>query len=130
MKRPAVPARFLLTCIDGHLDEFPYLEWVHNSIGRDWQCSSGVPNPKLEMSESQSNTGPSVRIKCLSCQKSRTMQEATGEKGEAKLPFCRGRHPHLGVFERCEQGTKLMLLIYIKRNLIQFLQVKSLMKMF
>ena len=110
MKRPAVPARFLLTCIDGHLDEFPYLEWVHNSIGRDWQCSSGVPNPKLEMSESQSNTGPSVRIKCLSCQKSRTMQEATGEKGEAKLPFCRGRHPHLGVFERCEQGTKLMLL--------------------
>lgn len=109
-KRPVVPARFLLACIDGHLDEFPYLEWVHNSIGREWSCSSGVPNPKLEMSESQSNTGPSVRITCLSCKKTRTMQEATGEKGEAKLPFCRGHHPHLGVFERCEQGTKLMLL--------------------
>jgi len=109
-KRPVVPARFLLACIDGHLDEFPYMEWVHNSIGREWACSSGVPNPKLEMSESQSNTGPSVKITCLSCKKSRTMQEATGERGETKLPFCRGHHPHLGVFERCEQGTKLMLL--------------------
>lgn len=38
------------------------------------------------------------------------MQEATGEKGESKLPFCRGHHPHLGVYEKCEQGTKLMLL--------------------
>jgi hypothetical protein len=110
MKRPVIPARFLLACIDGHLDEFPYMEWVHRSIGREWSCPSGVPNPKLEMSESQSNTGPSVRIKCLSCQQTRTMQEATGEKGEAKLPFCRGHHPHLGVYERCEQGTKLMLL--------------------
>lgn len=109
-KRPVIPARFLLACIDGHLDEFPYMEWVHNSIGREWSCSGGVANPKLEMSESQSNTGPSVRITCLSCKKTRTMQEATGEKGEAKLPFCRGHHPHLGVFERCEQGTKLMLL--------------------
>jgi len=110
MKRPVVPARFLLACIDGHLDEFPSMDWVHNSIGRDWKCSSGVPNPKLEMSESQSNTGPSVRIKCLSCQQTRTMQEATGEKGEPKLPFCRGHHPHLGVYERCDKGTKLMLL--------------------
>lgn len=110
LKRPVVPARFLLVCVDGHLDEFPYMEWVHNSIGREWKCSSGVSNPKLEMSESQSNTGPSVRIKCLSCGATRTMQEATGEKGEKKLPFCRGHHPHLGVYERCELGTKLMLL--------------------
>lgn len=110
VKRPVVPARFLLACIDGHLDEFPYLEWVHNAAGKDWKCPSGVPNPKLVMSETRSNTGPSVLIQCLSCQKTRRMQEATGEKGEAKLPFCRGHHPHLGVFEKCEQGTKLMLL--------------------
>jgi len=109
-KRPVVPARFLLACIDGHLDEFPYMEWVHNSIGREWSCSGGVAAPKLEMSESQSNTGPSVRITCMACKKTRTMQEATGERGETKLPFCRGHHPHLGVYERCEQGTKLMLL--------------------
>ena len=27
---PAVPARYLLACIDGHLDEFPYDLWVHH----------------------------------------------------------------------------------------------------
>lgn len=108
--RPVVPARFLLACIDGHLDEFPYMEWVHDAIGRDWKCAGGVANPKLEMSESQSINGPSVRIKCLSCDAERQMSEATGEKGEGKTPFCRGRHPHLGVYEKCERGTKLMLL--------------------
>ena len=108
--RPVVPARFLLTCIDGHLDEFPYMEWVHKAIGRESKCSSGNANPMLEMSETQSNTGPSVRIKCLACGSTRMMSEATGQKGENKLPFCRGHHPHLGVFEKCEQGTKLMLL--------------------
>lgn len=108
--RSVVAARFLLTCIDGHLDEFPYMEWVHKAVGRESKCSSGVVNPKLEMSETQSNTGPSVRVKCLACGSTRMMSEATGQKGESKLPFCRGHHPHLGIFEKCEQGTKLMLL--------------------
>lgn len=108
--RPVVPARFLTTCIDGHLDEFPYLEWVHKAVGQESKCLSGVAIPKLEMSETQSNTGPSVRIKCLACGAIRMMSEATGQKGESKLPFCRGHHPHLGVYERCEQGTRLMLL--------------------
>lgn len=26
---PAVPAQHLLTCANGHLDEFPYALWVH-----------------------------------------------------------------------------------------------------
>jgi hypothetical protein len=108
--RPVVAARFLLTCVDGHLDEFPYMEWVHKAVGSEFRCSGGVANPKLEMSETQSNTGPSVRVKCLACGLTRMMSEATGQKGEGKLPFCRGHHPHLGVFEKCEQGSKLMLL--------------------
>ncbi len=29
-RRPAVPARYLLACADGHLDEFPYDLWVHH----------------------------------------------------------------------------------------------------
>ncbi len=27
--QPAVPARYLLACTNGHLDEFPYDLWVH-----------------------------------------------------------------------------------------------------
>jgi len=110
MDRPTVPARFLLACINGHLDEFPYIEWVHQASGESWQCSPEVVKPLLEMIESPSNSGPQVKIVCRSCKKSRTMQEATGEKGEEKLPACRGRHPHLSSFEKCNEGTKLMLL--------------------
>jgi len=28
-RRAAMPARYLLACADGHLDEFPYDLWVH-----------------------------------------------------------------------------------------------------
>ena len=109
-ERATVPARFLLACTNGHIDEFPYVEWVHKASGESWHCTPGVVNPLLEMVESQSNTGPQIRVTCLQCKKSRTIQEATGEEGEVKLPYCRGRHPHLGTFENCQEKTKLMLL--------------------
>jgi hypothetical protein len=109
-KRATIPARFLLACIDGHLDEFPYVEWVHHATTEGWTCLPGVSQPKLEMIESPSNTGPQIKILCRACKKTRSMQEATGEQGELKLPFCRGRHPHLGTYGNCEEGTKLMLL--------------------
>lgn len=109
-KRSTIPARFLLACISGHLDEFPYIEWVHRATSAGWSCQPGVVRPKLEMIESPSNTGPQIQIKCNACKKTRSMQEATGEQGESKLPNCRGRHPHLGVYGKCEEGTKLMRL--------------------
>jgi hypothetical protein len=110
-RRSVVPARFLLACIDGHLDEFPFVEWVHRASGTNWQCKEDVPRPQLEMTENPSNSGPIVRIKCKACGASRGMQEATGQQGSEKLPFCRGWHPHLGnFFEKCEEKTSLMLL--------------------
>jgi hypothetical protein len=109
--RPAVPARFLLACVDGHLDEFPFVEWVHKADSQGWKCIEGVVSPQLELEESPSITGPMVIVKCRSCNKTRSIQEAAGEKGEEKLPKCRGRNVHLGKFEeKCDNGTKLMLL--------------------
>ena len=41
--RPAVPARYLLACAVGHLDEFPYELWVH----RGRKCEKAeVPDPE------------------------------------------------------------------------------------
>ena len=31
-KRACVPARFLVVCEDGHLDDFPYVEYVHMAV--------------------------------------------------------------------------------------------------
>ena len=105
-KAVALPARYLIACVNGHLDEFPYDAWVH----RGSSCSSGSPFPTLRMREWKSNIGPDVQIHCLACRQSRGMLEAVGPKATEKLPMCRGRHPHLDAFYKCGQRGRLMML--------------------
>ena len=104
--RPAVPARYLLACAMGHLDEFPYELWVH----RGRQCEKAEV-PFLKMIDRTAGKGASAMIRCESCKLQRPMNEAQGQAGAAKLPKCRGRHPHLDAFEPggCGAQTKLML---------------------
>lgn len=103
--RPAVPARYLLSCADGHLDEFPYDGWVH----RGQRCAKAEA-PALEMSDSATGRSTAT-IRCASCQQRRSMNEALGEAGRAKLPQCRGRWPHLDSFdESCGNDSRLMLI--------------------
>ena len=105
-KRPCVPARYLLVCPDGHMDEFPYDWWVHH----------GKPCPKAEspilaMEENPTGRGSGSIIVCKSCGARRRMQEAQGADGRKNLPKCRGRHPHLDYFDPngCDKETRLML---------------------
>jgi hypothetical protein len=103
--RVAVPARYLLACPDGHLDEFPYALWVH----RGGPCPSGVADPALKLRDA--NVGPAVgaTIHCEQCQRKRGMTEAQGHAGGAKLPRCRGRQPHLDAFDpSCEHRARLI----------------------
>ena len=105
-RRTAVPARYLLACVDGHLDEFPYDLWVH----RGQPCDK-AQFPALRMVDRTAGKGASAMIHCDSCGRQRPMNEAQGEVGRSKLPRCRGRYPHLDAFspEGCQNQTKLML---------------------
>jgi hypothetical protein len=105
--RPAVPARYLLACAMGHLDEFPYDLWVHRG-----RICEKAEIPFLKMIDRTAGKGASAMIRCESCKLQRPMNEAQGQAGAAKLPKCRGRHPHLDAFEPggCGAGTKLMLI--------------------
>lgn len=105
-RRPAVPARYLLACVDGHLDEFPYDLWVHQG-----QRCDKAQFPALKMVDRTAGKGASAVIRCESCGARRPMNEAQGEAGRSKLPRCRGRHPHLDAFEPggCGNETRLML---------------------
>lgn len=104
---PAVPAQHLLTCTNGHLDEFPYSLWVH----RGTKCSK-AELPDLKMRDA--NVGKSVGsiIACASCGQSRGMAEAQGSVGREKLPRqCRGRHPHLNAFDSaCDARPTLIMM--------------------
>ena len=67
--------------------------------------------PFLKMIDRTAGKGASAMIRCESCKLQRPMNEAQGQAGAAKLPKCRGRHPHLDAFEPggCGTETKLML---------------------
>lgn len=104
---PAVPAQHLLTCTNGHLDEFPYSLWVH----RGQKCTK-AELPDLKMRDA--NVGKSVGsiIACASCGQTRGMAEAQGSAGREKIPQeCRGRHPHLNAFDKdCDARPALIMM--------------------
>lgn len=103
---PAVPARYLLACEDGHVDEFPYELWVH----RGRACTEAVQGTApLTMSDRSFGRGAVATIKCGACGLSRAMNEAQGEAARDKLPRCRGRHAHLDAFYPCENEVRLIL---------------------
>lgn len=88
-RRPTVvPARFLVACENGHLDDFPWIEFVHKAGA----CSA----PVLRLSEyGASGEARDLEVHCDTCGAKRRMAEAFGKENRAKLPECRGRRPHL-----------------------------------
>lgn len=99
------PARFLLACKNGHLDDFPWAFFVHRG---ELAC----PGP-FRLDE----TGPSgeardIRVSCEKCRVERRMTEAFGEEGRKNLPRCRGRRVHLKDEEPepCQEPPRAMLM--------------------
>lgn len=106
-RRACVPARFLVVCEEhGHLDDFPYVEYVHATQEDKGACDGA----QLTMMDASSTLGPQVTVKCVTCGRSRSIQEAAGSEGYKKLPICRGRHPHLQQFTPCGEKLKLIVL--------------------
>ena len=102
----AVPARFVIACSRGHLDEFPWVEFVH----KDAPCSG---NPILEAVDlGTGSRSTDVLVKCRTCQQKGFMAQAFGEGSEQVLPLCRGRSPHLRRFDAggCKEQASAMLL--------------------
>ena len=84
----AVPARFMVACEEGHLDDFPWHWYVH---GGQSDCKG-----QLEFYEvGDSLQTQNLYVACRECGKKKSMAEAFGERSKEVLPACRGRHPHL-----------------------------------
>ncbi|UWM48555.1 DUF1998 domain-containing protein [Streptomyces carpaticus] len=105
-KALAVTTRFTLVCRAGHLDEFPYLAYVHR--GRRCQKSA---HPRLRMHDNGGNQAANVSLECVACGERRNVRHTLGERGKSQLPRCRGRHPHLDTFEAegCAETPVLMV---------------------
>lgn len=93
-----VPARFMVTCENGHLDDFPWVEFVHQG---KTECKG-----LLHLYEvGASGEALDVEVKCDGCGIRRRMGQAFGPNNRSVMPACRGRRPHLRDFDPngCDQ---------------------------
>ena len=100
----AVPARFLLACRNGHLDDFPWHYFVHNG-------PSGCKGTLRFFESGASLQTENLWVKCDQCGASRNMAHAFGKSGRDNLPSCRGRHPHMDQYDTgCQEQARAVLL--------------------
>ena len=104
-KQPhAVPARFLAACEAGHLDDFPWVDFVH----QQGECQS----PLLSLIEyGATGEARDLEVRCENCQATRRLSDAFGKDKREKLPFCRGRRPQLRDFDEKECGHHIRPLV-------------------
>jgi len=122
--REMLQVQFVAICEDGHIQDFPWREWVHKS-------SSPACNGRLRMHTSSGGTLGALRVRCEGCQAVRDLEgilqgrpETSGEAEEgmkdtpltflsARLdgsgkPFlCQGIQPWLGETEPSFCGKSL-----------------------
>lgn len=94
-----IPARFVVACKNGHLDDFPWRDFVH---GGPTSCKGGL---KL-LEPSATGEAASIFVQCegATCGAIRPMSDAFKMDLQA-LPVCKARRPHLR--DHDEAGCKL-----------------------
>lgn len=112
VSKPTVtPARFVLACVDGHLDDFPWGPWAHRKTG--YTCPVN-PNPAsnlalLDTGRAQRPTAQKVVCRNDGCGAEAAVQPAFGPDGWQQLPKCGGGRPHLGDRVNCSNDTVAVL---------------------
>ncbi|HTE21289.1 MAG TPA: DUF1998 domain-containing protein, partial [Armatimonadota bacterium] len=84
-----VPSRFLVACKAGHLDDFPWVEYVHHGA-----TFCGAPVIRIR-EFGVSGEAADIQVECDTCKQTRRLSDAFGESAGNVLPRCRGRRPHL-----------------------------------
>jgi len=98
------PSRFVTTCEKGHLDEFPWIEWVH-SIDEEKKGCQNPKDPKLKFRSKGLSVGlGDYVVKCEDCGLERSCANATSFQGlQGIVDSCSGSSPWLGnATEKCE----------------------------
>ena len=103
---PQCPARYLLACVAGHLDEFPYDLWVHHG-----QKCAKAEFPSLRMIDRTAGKGASAMIKCDVVRAAAADERGPGRGGRGQAAQVPGPSPAPGRVraERLRPDTKLML---------------------
>lgn len=94
-----VPSRFVVACSKGHIDDFPYIAWVHGNQTCD--------KPDMEIRNVGGGSGlEGINIRCKSCKKSRTMKGAFAPEALSKVMHCSGNMPWQRKREGCGEALQ------------------------
>ncbi len=100
-----VPVRFVVACLDGHIEDFPWIEWAHS---KETQLTRGLhcENPSILLKSTGKSGLMGLKVHCNSCNKSRTMTGAAGADTLREFG-CNGERPWLGpeAIEDCQCQT-------------------------
>lgn len=104
-----VPARFVVACENGHMDDFPWVAFVHRAASEaDVMCAW-----KLRLTE-RGPTGEAgdVYVRCETCDAVQPMSRAfdDDDEGDVFQLRCSGAHPHLRRREECKLAARTILL--------------------
>ena len=107
-KNKILPARLVLLCDYGHVQDFPWEEWAHSKTKKQEAGFCGAPIIKWYLKQGDI-TFSKYRVECITCKKSRTMFGVTEplldtlpkKNGEAFELKCSGNSPWLGKKVRC-----------------------------
>lgn len=103
----ALPARFVVACEDGHLDDFPWVAFAHNTTSADEvNCAWNLRLDEIGASGEVAD----IQVQCVTCDAKRRMSAAFGERNRGNMPFCTGAHPHLRERAGCTRRMRAMLL--------------------
>ena len=97
------PIRFVVACSEGHLDDFPWFDYVHRR-----REHRNCRRERLVLRESTKTAAVSgLVVRCDVCGAWRTMEDAFGQRAAAALGPCSGARPWLGdgANETCNKGT-------------------------
>ncbi|MDB9784499.1 DUF1998 domain-containing protein [Pelagibacteraceae bacterium] len=134
IEKNVIPVRFIVICKSGHIDDFPFFDWVHQKKNKDI-IDKNIKEEKLQevcnekhliykAGKGGNSSILSVRIECSNCKSSETLASAFQKDG--KNPFeklnnnsrsCTGRRPWLGSeskVDQCKDNPEVVLRNAIK----------------
>lgn len=112
-----VPARIVVVCERGHIDDFPWINWVHrkNRFGEKDVCSS--PQLLFKTGSSASSGLEGVEIECTTCGAKASLagafnpnafEEAQNSSKFHTSFYCQGNHPWKHEHEACDKFPRAM----------------------
>lgn len=103
----AFPSRFIVACPNGHIDDFPWLDYVHSG------ASGGCDGPLKLWETGVSGAISDIYVECEKCQKKRSLGPAFNTENGSPTGPCCSRRPWFGPENRdpkkCTQAQRTML---------------------